>query len=46
MKYLTINKSKVGIGLRSPATNLKEIIKSYNWGIEQRKKKKLHVIKG
>ncbi len=38
LETISVNKAKIGIGGRSPATNFIEIKRNYNWGIEQRKK--------
>lgn len=38
IEAISVNKNKLGIGMRSPATSTSEIIRDYQRGIEQRKK--------
>ena len=46
IETIKINKAKVGIGSRSPATNISEITRNYKRGIEQRKKEQTPCNKG
>jgi len=38
VETVRVNKTKIGIGSQSTATNFDEIKRDFNWGIEQRKK--------
>jgi len=46
IQTLDISKNKVGIGARSPAANLTEILRDFKRGIEQRKKEQTPCNKG
>jgi hypothetical protein len=46
LETIAVNKTKVGIGSQSPATNFSEIIRDFDWGIQQRKKEQTPCDKG
>ncbi len=46
VETIAVNKTKVGIGSQSPATNISEIKRNFNRGIEQRKKEQTPCDKG
>jgi hypothetical protein len=46
VEIIAVNKSKVGIGAQSTATNFSEIKRDFDWGIEQRKKEQTPCDKG
>lgn len=46
VESIAVNKTKVGIGSQSPATNFSEIKRDFDWGIQQRKKEQTPCDKG
>nr|MBI1229201.1 hypothetical protein [Cytophagales bacterium] len=46
VETITVNKTKVGIGSKSPAITLSEIKRDFDKGIEQRKKEQTPCDKG
>ena len=46
LETISVNKEKVGVGSQSPATNISEIKRDFDRGIEQRKKEQTPCDKG